>query len=133
MSSADGPERGIQTRNCEAILFVSRVEGKPRVANRRSVTTAKREAAVSSADGPERGIQIRNCEAILFVSRVEGKPHVANRRSVTTAKREAAVSNVTAAQRRPYGRRIFVRKISKIPLAVFGEISYNRVTKMTKR
>ena len=34
MSSADGLEREIQTKNRKADLFVFRVGGKPRVANR---------------------------------------------------------------------------------------------------
>ena len=38
MSSADGPERGRETKSREADLFQVRDEGKPRVANSRSVT-----------------------------------------------------------------------------------------------
>ena len=48
-NSPDGPERGIQTRNCRAISFVPRVVGKPDVVSRRSVTAKKCEAASKAA------------------------------------------------------------------------------------
>ena len=38
-NSADGPERGIQTKSRIADLFVFRVGGKPRVVSRRGVIT----------------------------------------------------------------------------------------------
>ena len=45
MRSADGPERG-RAQGCGAPRRPARVEGKPRVAHRRSVTMQKREGAV---------------------------------------------------------------------------------------
>ena len=53
VSSADGPERGIQTKNCRAILFVSRVNWNPTGAQRSGSGWERR------SKGAKRGMAVR--------------------------------------------------------------------------